>query len=131
MVEIQGIKFPAITYAERGPVSFARNIDDLTICNSLGLKKGFYNNLEIVDIEGNYFKVIDAKKTGTIGGLFGYNIFLNQKLRVALNIDNKVSKIELIQFKEKTINAFKKDITFWDSDGNFDNKIRSIEKASS
>jgi hypothetical protein len=48
------ISYPIIAF-KKDHISFHRNNKDLTICNSRGLKNGYYNNLKLIDSNSNEF----------------------------------------------------------------------------
>lgn len=59
---IKNIKFPAIIFDKDENIYFARNEDDIVICNNGYQKNGNYKKLEIIDVKGNLYKVIDTYK---------------------------------------------------------------------
>lgn len=89
---IKNIKFPAIIFDKDENIYFARNEDDIVICNNDYWKEGNYKNLEIIDIEGNLYKVVDAYKIKNKGVFWGYNLFLNKKIIVELDLEKHISK---------------------------------------
>lgn len=97
---IEGLKFPIISF-NGNDIYIARHSDEITICSKVALKNGFYRNLRIVDSEGYEVKVIDAYKIGTVGLFYGYNIFLNQKLKVELIFSNEKRITSLNVFLKK------------------------------
>lgn len=126
---IDKIIFPVLTFSRPNVIEFAKDIDRLTSCNRLGLKNGYYNNLSIVDSIGNSFVVAHAHKIGTIGPFWGFNIFLEQSLRVELEFEKGVEQLGLDDFKDKVLNVFEKDKYFWDSGGNLDELKRAVRSA--
>jgi hypothetical protein len=125
-MSIDNIIFPVITFKySYYLIEYKADIANLTSCNKLGLKKGYYNELEIVDSTGNLFIVNKAVKTGTRGCFWGYDIFLNQKIQVSLELKDVVKQIALNDLKSKTWNMIEKNMGFWDSGGNC-NQIRKM-----
>jgi hypothetical protein len=66
---------------------FSRTPSKLINCNTLGLKSGFYTNLEIVDSLSNRYSVLTANKTNNVGRFWGFNLFLEQRIQVTLTLE--------------------------------------------
>lgn len=124
------ITYPVIAF-KNGHISFHRNNKDLTICNSRGLKNGYYNNLKLIDSNSNEFIIKSAKKIKYFGILWGFNLLKGQQLEVELFFDEKIGFIDLVDFKDLLTIYLKKDQYFWDSDGNFKNRINFVSNSNS
>ena len=59
----------------------------------------YYKGLKIVDVDGNVYKINSAKKIKGVGLFWGYNVFLNQKIKVELSFSDKFEKISLEDLK--------------------------------
>lgn len=130
-MNINDLTFPIVTFDHNNNIFYARNIDDLIICSKRGFEQGFYKGLSLVDIEGNEYLVEDAKKIKSVGGLFGVNTFLSQKIKVELTFNKSFSVLCLQEFKEKLINAVNLNKSFWDAGGDLANIINYISNADS
>jgi hypothetical protein len=128
---IEKMIFPVLTFSRPNVIEFAKDEDRLTRCNRLGLKNGYYNNLKVIDSDGNCFSVSQANKVGTIGPLWGFNLFLEQQLRVRLEFKNSIERITLEDFKVKILNAFDKNKYYWESGGNIDDLKRIVRGSKS
>lgn len=129
VLDLSMIKFPAVAFSNSRLMYFARKKDDIEICSKTALKNGFYKGLTIIDADGAEYKIKDANKVGTVGPLWGYNIFLNQKLRVILFLEKAGAAISLNDLKKRILRIMKGDKTFWDSDGMIGEKMDFINKA--
>ncbi len=125
------MKYPIVLFRYSSAMSVCNTEDELTHCTKPALSRGYYQNLNIVDSTGSCFTVKDAIKTGTIGPLWGFDLFRGQHLRVKLEFKGKKSKLTLDDFKEKILNIFNTDEDFWDSGGNLDELKKKIETTSS
>jgi hypothetical protein len=75
--------YPVLCFSQ-GLVTVEPSEEDLTTCSRIALKHGYYSNMVIVDCTGRRFSVENATKLHGVGPFSGYNIFLNQTIRVAL-----------------------------------------------
>ena len=118
------LKYPIIAFSSSG-LHIARTEEDILICSSLALKRGFYKSMNIVDSEGFLYKIEDAKKIKGHGIFGGYNIFFNQKIIVELIIRDKPIECSVEEVKRKLNKELKKGI--WDSADNTQDIIAKIE----
>ena len=131
-IKISDISFPIVAFIKGNTIYFARNEEEITTCNKSSFTSGFFNNLYIVDSAGFSYEVQEAIRVGTIGIFWGYNIFLNQKLKVKLVFKNKSNDpIDLSSFKEHIIDNFTKDQYFWNSDGDLKKRIDFVKNSNS
>jgi hypothetical protein len=122
------INYPVITF-DKYSFSIIQSEEELTRTTSAGLKNGLFENLIIVDNLGQCFKVINAKKSHGIGPLWGYNIFLNQKIRINLEFGSCKTEETLNSVKERILKIFKKDRYFWEAGGNLDELIQLVKES--
>ena len=131
-IKISDISFPIVAFIKGNTIYFARNEEEITTCNKSSFTSGFFNNLYIVDSAGFSYEVKEARRVGTVGIFWGYNIFLNQKLKVDLILKNKSNNpVDLNSFKEHIINSFTKDEYFWNSDGDLKERIDFLKNSTS
>ncbi len=62
----------------------------------------------IVEASGKAYKVTSAKKLHGVGPFWGYNIFLNQKIKVELLFEGKPFQITADEVKKRVLLSFKK-----------------------
>lgn len=125
------IKYPILVIDKSKNIYYARNEDEITICNSRYLEDGEYKGLEIIDLEGNLYIIDNAFKIRNIGGIFGYNFFLQRKIKVKLEIKLKPIKLSLENFKNKIIDTYFFHREFWDSGGDLQDIVNFINKGNS
>lgn len=126
MVSEIGLLYPVIALPKNQIAFFARNESDLVTCSSVSLRNGFYEGMTLIDSEGKVYEIISAEKIKGKGFFWGYNIFLNQKILVKLNYSHHVTTITLEELKESVIKNFKKDVFFWNADGELSSRIRNV-----
>jgi hypothetical protein len=124
------MEFPILTLSRPSIIEVIKNENDLTICNAKALKNGYYANLRIVDTASYLYIVESAKKVGVIGPFAGFDIFLNQKIRVELLITQSPSKISLDELRKMVFDSFE-NWHGWSTRGDFDELKEKIENAKS
>jgi hypothetical protein len=111
------LEFPIIAFSKNS-FHIARNENEILICTKIALKNNFYKEMNIVDCTGASYNILNAKKIKGIGLFWGYNIFLNQKIKVELIYKDDCSNLNIELFKSKVLNYIKKER--WDSSDNFE-----------
>lgn len=131
VLDLSTVRFPVIIFSNNRLMYFGRKKDDIETCSKTALKNGFYNGLRIIDADGIGYMITGAGKVGPVGPLWGYNIFLNQKLRVELYVEKASDVVSLDSLKMQILNAVNYNRPFWDSDGTINEKIDFINRATS
>ncbi|MFH1932549.1 MAG: hypothetical protein ABIN18_13305 [Pseudomonadota bacterium] len=90
----------------------------------------FFENLLLVDSDGNALKVHGAKKICGVGRCWGYNIFLNQRIRAELIFEGEFFPISVDEVRKYVLMSFKR-WHGWATRGDFKELVRSIHKAQS
>ena len=80
---LEDLQFPVLCRSQN-LVLIKLTEDELTTCNKLGLKNGWYRGMTVVDSKGTGIKIKDAHKLHGVGLFWGYNVFLNQRIKLAL-----------------------------------------------
>lgn len=114
---------------ENQVVEVYHNDDELTQCSRTALSDGWFKGLTLIDAELRRFTVRDATKIGTIGALWGFDIFLNQRLRVSLQFAGLEEKVSLEQVKGMLQRAIDADPDHWESGGELNRLRESIDRA--
>jgi hypothetical protein len=130
-MKLSDLDFPVASFAKDNITFYARDINELTTCSSVGFKNGFYNNLIIVDSRGTKCKVIRAVKAGTVGPFWGFSLLHGRWLRVNLELAKMEEELSLNDFKDKILTVFKKDEFFWDSGGELNELKQFVINANS
>jgi len=108
----------------------ARSADDLTQSTKAALRNGYFSGQLIVDSTGKALKVGGAKKLHGVGPFCGYNVFLNQRIKVELQLDGELSQVDLSQTRERVLKALRGS-QGWDAGDDADALIASVEQAKS
>lgn len=123
------IKFPVLRFSQM-LVGVKNKEDDLTTCTKVALKKGFLDDMLIVEASGKAYKVTGVKKLHGVGPFGGYNIFLNQKIKIELLFEGKPFQITADEVKKRVLLSFKKRHA-WSTRGDFEELQDSIKNAQS
>jgi len=127
-MNVSNLNYPLICFAQ-DDVFIQNSESDLTSCNKLAIKKGFYKDQLLVDSSGIGLEIANAKKLHGIGFLWGYNIFLEQRVRVELIPDGDPFKLSLDEVRAKVLKVFRDNRSFWASGGNFEEIEQAILNA--
>ena len=114
MASISDLNFPVI-YFNKYTFYVEPDANKLTVTTKAGIKNKLYENLTIIDSSGKLYKVKSARKLHGVGPLWGYNIFLNQKIKVELDFSPTVKEASIEELKKMVFKNFEKDRHFWES----------------
>jgi len=128
MASLTNLRFPII-YFNRFTFYVEPSADNLIVTTTAGLKNRLFENLTIVDSNGKLYRVNDAKKLHGIGPLWGYNIFLNQKIKIELDFSPDVKDVSLLELKDMILKSFAKEKHFWESRDDFNDLIKLVKGA--
>jgi hypothetical protein len=109
------MKFPVIGFGKDSSVTIFKDNDELSRCTKVAFKNGYHKGLAVIDSAGIQYEVVGAKRIGTIGPFWGYNLLLDQKLKVELEINNS-HPVQLVEIKEKIRRWVNKDKHLWESE---------------
>jgi hypothetical protein len=126
MVTLTDLKFPII-YFNRFTFYIEHSADNLTITTKAGLKNRLFENLTIIDSNSKLFQVKSARKLHGIGPLWGYNIFLNQKIKIELSFSPTVKEVSLSDLKSMILKSFAREKHFWESRDDFNELIELVK----
>jgi hypothetical protein len=121
------LRFPVIYFCVPFLASVEHNFETLTTATKVGLKKGSFDNMLIVGSDGKAVKIRNARKLHGIGPFWGYNIFLNQKIKVELVKDGDIFDISIDDVRNRVLQSFKK-WHGWAARGDFRELKREIER---
>jgi hypothetical protein len=129
VLDLASATFPTLSLS-KGVALVSRGPADLTTCRSAGLRRGWYNDLLLVDSSGQGWQIGGARKLHGVGPLWGYNIFLNQKIRVELLLSKGPLAVSVGDLRERVLKSFR---TWhgWEEEGTFPALKANIEKAHS
>jgi hypothetical protein len=123
------ISYPALYFAQ-GLATVAVDKDGLTICNTAGLKRGCYDRMLVVDSNGIGRRVKGARKLHGVGPFWGYNIFLNRRIRVELVFDGEPFPMSVDDVRRLVLDSFRK-WHGWRTRGDFKELKASVQNAQS
>jgi len=127
------IRFPALSF-DQGWLGVIESMDGLSRPSRLGVKKGFYSRVVLVDSNGNRFQVVDAKKVRTLFsfsfraflGLIGGNPIWQMELKLG-----PPAKASLDEVKQLISDRFKSNEEYWDEMSQFEEFRDRIAAANS
>lgn len=122
-------KYPVVSFAKKGYLSFERNENDLLYCTYTGWKNGHYNDLKIVDSAGNRFHIKAASLSDNNNILQKISMFLGAKGRVTLLGDTACDHLSLTDFKEYLLKQLKKNKSFFTAGDNYEEMISYVTHA--
>lgn len=127
-MDADDLTYPILGVFPNGALKIAVTPAYLTTYTARGLRRGYFNELRIVDSRSKWFRVRSARKLHGLGRFGGYDIFLNQWIRVGLDIEDTHREASLDEVKEIVL----KDFDSWDgwrSRGDFDVLRRRVTGA--
>ncbi len=125
---VDDLEFPILGTFPNGSLEIAAAPTNLTVNTSIGLKQGYYDGLRIVDSRGKWFRVLAARKLHGVGRFNGYNIFFNQRIRVALDIEDEHRNADLEEVRRMVLADFEA-WDGWKSRGDFDLLVKRVKGA--
>lgn len=129
LVTVDAISFP-IVCCSQGLALVMDTIDELTTCNKMALNNGYFDSMSIVDSTSMEYKIRGARKLRGVGPFGGYNLFLNQRIEVALQLDEQSVQLSLEDVKQKVLRSFKQ-WHGWSSRGDFADLTERVQNAGS
>ena len=127
---VDDLQFPVLGTFPNGSLEIASSPSALTLNTSTGLKKGYYDGLRLVDSRARWFRVRGARKLHGVGPFGGYTIFLNQRIRVALDLEDEERVADLDELRGIVLADF--DAWHgWRSRGDFDLLLSRVQGATS
>src|SRR5690606_14591101 len=92
----------------RGDTIFTcRTINELTTTTASALRGGLFTGLRLIDSNGLEATIDSVKKLGGVGPFWGFNIFLNQRIRVALEIEMTGQTLTTEQVRQIVMRDFR------------------------
>ena len=121
--------YPVLCFSQN-LVRVKKSEQELTTCSKTALKQGgYYEKMVLVDSRGSALNVNGAKKLCGVGVFWGYNIFLNQRIRVELQIKDSFH-LQLDEIKRRVFDSFER-WHGWKTRGDFSELKSSIAKSQS
>ena len=128
-MNVDAIKFPVICFW-KDFIRIKQSYEDIIITTKAGLKNKMFDDLLVVDSNSHAFKILNAKKLHGVGSFWGYNIFLNQKIKVELEFEGDPIKFSIDDIKKKVFHSFRK-WHGWRARGDFKELYEKVKNAQS
>jgi hypothetical protein len=128
-MKLPSFLFPVLCFW-RELIRVTASLNQLTTTTRAGLTNGMFNSLLIVDGQGQAIKIKDAHKLHGIGLFWGYNIFLNQRIRVELEPSGEPFSISVDEVRGLVLKSFHTRHG-WATRGDFEELEANVQKAAS
>ncbi len=106
-----------------------RTEDFLTTTTSIALRKGFFDELKIIDSNGRQYVVTKARKLHGVGPFWGYSILLNRWIRVALDLRSSGETLSVDEVRRLVLHDFQSSPN-WQTRDDFEELMAAVERAS-
>jgi hypothetical protein len=123
------LRYPVLRLS-KGMVFPARNAEELTQCTVTAMRNGFFNGLILIDSAGKKFRISGARKLRGVGPLFGFNVFLNRKIEVALTAAGPEESVDTEEVRRLVLGALRGKQA-WSSADDSDELLARVEQAQS
>src|SRR5262245_21913957 len=127
-VVVDDLLFPALGRLANGTLDVLPTANHLTLNTANGLRRGFYTGYEIVDSRGRWFRIRSARKLHGVGPFGGYSLFLGQKIRVELDIEDEKRDATLEEVRGLILAEFVAGSS-WESRGDFESLRSRLNSA--
>jgi hypothetical protein len=124
---VDAIDFPILCFTQ-GIVFAKYNLESLSTCTTAALRYGYFDRMWFVDSSYSKFRVKSAGKLYGVGPFWGYDIFLNRRIRVQLTWETESHKLPLEEIKQSIFKSFK-NWHGWASADGFDELQLSVKNA--
>lgn len=129
VLDVAGIKYPVLCFSD--PYLYVQcSPEEATTCTKSALNGGFFGNVLLVDSRGLGYKIKGARKLHGVGVLWGYNIFLNQRIRVELVQDGEPFEVSVDDVRQRVMKSFKRRHG-WTTRDDFEELQQNVENARS
>lgn len=103
--------------------------ETLTTTTKAGIKNRMFDNVLVVGSNGHAIRIKSARKLHGVGSFWGYNLFLNQRVKVDLFFDGSPFTVTVDDVRKRVLSSFKQ-WHGWQTRDDFDELKVAIEKAS-
>ncbi len=124
---LESLRYPVICFSQN-IVRVKRTENELSTCNRLALKNGWYRGMLIVDSSGTALRVKDARTLRGIGFFWGYGLLRSRRVIAELAVADPPSTKSVGDLKEVVLESFRKHHG-WSSRGDFAELKLRIRKA--
>lgn len=123
------LAFPVLCQ-HKGTLFTSGRLESLTRTTSAALRGGLFDGLRMIDSTGKEVMVESARKLFGVGLIWGFNVFLNQRIRVALSMRVTGKTFSPVEVRAIDLRDFR---TWhgWQSRGDFEGLKEAIERTES
>jgi hypothetical protein len=118
-----------VLFLYKDALAGVRTEEALTTTTSVALRAGFFDGLRVIDSEGRQYTVTKARFLHGVGRFWGYNIFLNRRIRVAIDLLESGEVLNVDAVRGLVLREFRS-WHGWQAGGDFDELQRGVERAS-
>jgi hypothetical protein len=129
-MHVVDFNYPVIAFQKGGGYWIYRDSSSVVTANRTALKKGYLNDLLLVDSDGRAIKIESATKLHGVGPFFGFNIFFQRRIKVELKFKDAPFAVSPDEVRNWVFKSWK-EFPIDESAGNFDERKSRIEAASS
>ena len=122
------LRFPALGKTSQGMLVTIPTRNHLTTNTAAGLRGGYYRDFRVLDSTGQWFRVTKAKKADGVGPFGGYNLFLNQRIHVALDLAPEEKSSSVDEVRDLVMKEFR-EWDGWRSRADFADLRRRVQLA--
>jgi hypothetical protein len=121
------LAYPLLALSSRqGVTEVYRDAEGLRTATSPALKRGWFDNLLLIDPEGQSYLVEGARTAGSAGPFWGLSLMHSRRVRVALEI-RAAERLSLATVKEKLAEVMAAGRDYWDSIHGLEDLERRID----
>jgi hypothetical protein len=127
-MEAINLEFPVICRC-KNTIFTSNSLDALTETTTAAIRSGLFDGLKIIDSTGNEYTVENIRRLQGIGPLWGFNIFLNRKMRIEIELKNEVRLVDVNELRRIVFDDFR-EWHGWATRGDFYKLKKAIKDAS-
>jgi hypothetical protein len=108
----ESLIFPVLVVNPRGDVSVVADVGRIEVANSLALRQGYFDGLQLIQRNGDVFDVATVTPVGPSGPFWGFR-FMKPRLVKTRIVLVPAGTYSLEQVKDKVVEAVKKRPHSW------------------
>ena len=124
---VSDLQFPVLCFW-RHLFRVEKTVETFTTTTKAGLKNRMFENVLVIGSDGQAARVKSANKLHGVGPLWGFNIFLNQRIKVDPVFDGEQFSVSVDEVRKRVLDSFRK-WHGWQTRADFDELKAAIEKA--
>ncbi len=125
---VSDLQFPVVCFW-RHLFRIETTAETFTTTTKAGIKNRMFDNVLVIGSNGQAVRVKSARKLHGVGPFWGYNIFLNQRIKVELTFDGEPFQMSVDDVRKRVLASFKQ-WHGWQTRDDFAELKAAVEKAS-